>query len=1303
MSDKFTEEELEQAIIKLFEQEDYTYENGENIHRLFEDILLTEDLKTYLLDKYDKENLTENEIETIINSIKLVPSHPLYDGNKEVYRLINSGFSISRDDSSLQNLHISLIDFNNLDNNIFKVVNQYSVQGSELRRPDLIIFINGIPVCICEFKSAIREETTILDAWKQINHRYKRDIPNLMKYCFLSMITDGANSKLGTIFTPYEYYYAWKKINDDENVSDGIHSLITMIKGALSRERIIELLNDFVYYPDTSDVDLAVVSRYPQYFATKKMFENIKQQLKPNGDGKGGTYFGATGCGKTYTMLFLARQLMLRDGDKFNNPTIVIITDRDDLDTQTSELFTASKSYLHDENVRSIETRQDLKNALGMTESGGVYVTTIQKFCEDIGLLSPRNNIICISDEAHRSQTNTGSSLKVTEKGAHTTFGFAKYLRDSFPNATYVGFTGTPIEETIAVFGNIVDSYTMKESCEDGITVKIAYEPRLARVILNDAQAKEIENYYKKCTNEGSSTEQVEASKKAMSNMKKLLGHPGRIKKLASDVVGHYENLCDEKPEIVQKAMIVCSDRKLAYEVLKAIVELRPEWNVPKRSENESELSPAELHKLMPLEKIKLVATRDKDDEEDLYNLLGTKEYRKTLDKQFKNVLSNFKIAIVVDMWITGFDVPSLAVMYIDKPIQNHTLIQTISRVNRVYAGKTQGLVVDYIGIKDDMLQALKQYGGNDGPVDNIEATLRIYRNYLSLVDNLMKDFDAKDFYFGEPLDRLMCLNRASEYVQISKEFETRYMDLTKKMKAAYEICLPSGKLTDNEVDRAQFYLATRSIVFKQTRGHAPDTEIMNRRVEKMVEAAISCTGVEDIVNAEEPEDLFGEKLVKQIEEIKMPFSKYNALLKLLKKAISGYGRINKVKAIEFDKRLRDVVERYNNRDKLVFTSEVVEEFVNDLSEELINIMNALHKDKTSFEQMGISFEEKAFYDILVKVRDEHNFKYEDEKCIVLAKKIKELVDEKSKYTDWSVRDDIKNKLNMDLTILLYKNGYPPEWDDEIFKQVMEQAENFKKHTVIEESESQNIVKRTTQRISLVNAIDMLKTSDYFKSTLKLGAFTYVDGYFVINNSKYVTVDSRGETKLTIYAKENLMECVLNFSYKFDKFTEYRMEDSYFYRSGITDTSLSYTPSTLNSSVIALAHNIVNEAKEITGIRNNLTGSLGDTLVSHMKRKKITVELLSEKSGVGIKTIQRLRNEEGYSTSIQNIIALCIGLQLPPMLSFDLLTKSGHTLRNTEEHNLYYLIITTCYTCSINECNELLRSCNYNLLGNSDE
>ncbi|MGZ0051491.1 type I restriction endonuclease subunit R [Brevibacillus gelatini] len=1044
---RFTEEQLENAIIELFGEngEGYTYVHGDAIHRRYEDILLEDDLRAFLTARYP--DLTENETKTVINKLKLIPADPLYLGNREAFFLVNEGFDLPRDDASKIALHINYIDFETPENNNYKVVNQYSVQGERLRRPDLLLFINGIPVAIFEFKSAIREDATLHDAWEQIHIRYCRDIPKLMKYCFLSVITDGANTKLASIFTPYEYYYAWNKANDEEKVSNGISALFTMIRGAFAKDRVTAILRDFVYYPDDSKSELAVITRYPQFFAANKMLANIKAHLRPYGDGKGGTYFGATGCGKTYTMLFLSRMLALRERETFNNPTIVIITDREDLDTQTSELFAASKRYLHDENVRSIESRKDLQEALGGAASGGVYITTIQKFCESTGLLSDRRNIICISDEAHRTQTNTGAKLKVTDKGVTTTFGFAKYLRDSFPNATYCGFTGTPIDETIAVFGDVVDSYTMKESSDDGITVRIAYEPRLARVILSDEQAKEIQRYYEKCTEEGANPEQVEESKRAMSEMKRVLGHPDRLKRLAADIVSHYEALCAEKPAIVQKAMIVCADRTLAFKLYKEIIAIRPDWNILRKAENEASLSEEKLAKLIPLEKIKLVATRGDNDEKELFDLCGNKEYRAKLDKQFKNNDSNFKIAIVVDMWITGFDVPSLAVMYIDKPIQKHTLIQTISRVNRVFEGKDKGLVVDYIGIKENMMEAIKIYGGpQESPIDELRISLLVFRNHLSLIDALMNGFNADPFYFGQPLERLVCLNAAAEYVQISKELETRFMDLSRKLKAAYEICFPSGEMTDEEVTKAQFYLAIRSIIYKQTKGDAPDAEIMNRVVEKMVQEAITCTGIENIVNANKPEDVFGDEFQKQLDKIDLPISKFNALLKLLRKAISGYGKTNKVKAIAFDERLKKVVDTYNNRDKLVFTSEVVADFINDLSDELIKILTDLQEDKASFEKLGITYEEKAFYDILVKVRDEHQFKYEDEKCLVLARKIKELVDDKAQYADWSTRDDIKNQLNMDLTVLLYENGYPPEWDEEVFEQVLEQAENFKKY-----------------------------------------------------------------------------------------------------------------------------------------------------------------------------------------------------------------------------------------------------------------
>lgn len=1043
---KFTEDQLEQAIIQLFRDQGYGYINGESIHRRFEDVLLEDEIETYLRKRYASDNLSGNEIKTIINKLKFVSDSPLYEGNRETYWLLNEGFDMPREGTGKTALHVEYIDFENLANNDYKVVNQFTVSDRATRRPDMLIFINGIPVAIFEFKTAIEEDTTIHDAWKQITVRYARDIPKLLKYCCLAVVSDGANTKLGTIFTPYEYFYAWNKANDEDKASNGISSLFTMIEGAFSKDRLTAILRDFIFYPDDSKKSEAIVTRYPQYFAATKMLESICAHMRPEGDGKGGTYFGATGCGKTYAMMFLSRLLNTHRRDELNNPTIIIIVDREDLDDQSSELFVTAKRYLGEENVRSIETRGDLEQTLRDKPSGGVYATTIQKFCESTGLLSDRSNIICISDEAHRTQTGVGSKLKKTNEGVFTRYGFAKYLRDAFPNATYCGFTGTPVDETIAVFGPIVDSYTMKESADDGITVRISYEPRLARVTLSDEEVKKIQEYYERCSDEGSTPEQIEGSQRAMSAMTVVLRNPDRLKKLARDMVEHYERLVSEKPEVVQKAMIVCSDRQHAYDLLQEMLAIRPEWGEARKTDHPEDLSKDELEALVELPMINLVATRGKDDENcDLYELCGTKEHRKMLDKQFKNNDSNFKIAVVVDMWITGFDVPSLAVMYVDKPLQKHTLVQTISRVNRVFEGKEKGLVVDYIGIQQNMMQAMKAYGGEqESPIDELRVTLGIFRNQLALIDELTVGFDAKKFYTGKPLERLNCLNDAAEWVQTSKELQTRFMGLTKVLKSAYQICFPSGELTDLETAKAQFYTAIRSIIYKQTIGDAPDADIMNAVVEDMVAKAISCSGVESVVEAQETEDLFSDEFVEKLNSIEMPITKFNALLKLVNRAIKAYSRVNKVKAKEFDERLRDVVDKYNTRDSLQFRSEEMAEFVDDLTERVLGVLQDLEEDKNSFEEMGISYEEKAFYDILVKVRDEHGFPYADEKCLHLAKEIKKLVDDNSVYADWAQRDDIRSQLNMDLTVLLYNNGYPPEWDEEVFEKVMEQAENLK-------------------------------------------------------------------------------------------------------------------------------------------------------------------------------------------------------------------------------------------------------------------
>lgn len=589
---KFTESELEKDNIELFQKQGYEYVHGVRLNRTADQILLSEDLRSFLKRNYEWASLTDRELELAVNTISRIPSTPLSEGNKRAFKLINEGFDLQRDDPSKVALHVQYIDFDNPENNIFKVINQYEVKGESNRVPDLLVFINGIPVAIWEFKTAIKEDTTVYDAWKQITIRYVRDIPNLLKYCFMAVVSDGANTRLGSIFTKYPYYYSWNKANEEEKVSNGISSLLTMIKGAFAKERILSILRDFIVYPDGQKTT-PIICRYPQYFAATRMLDNIKLHMRPAGDGKGGTYFGATGCGKTYTMLYLTRLIMQRDPETFSNPTVILLEDREDLDTQTAELFITAKQFLGEEDVKSIESREDLIKTLKDKPSGGIYVMTIQKFSEEIGILSDRTNIICFSDEAHRTQTNLRVQPKQTKNGIEHRPGFAKIIRTSLPNATYCGFTGTPIDQTLAVFGPTVDTYTMKESCDDGITVRISYEPRLAKVLMSDREAQEINEYYHQCSDQGSSEQQVEASKRAMSKLKVILSNPDRMRKLALDMIGHYKKLCATKPNVVQKAMVVCADRQIAHNFVKLVLELQPEWSNPKKTEHEELLTKA--------------------------------------------------------------------------------------------------------------------------------------------------------------------------------------------------------------------------------------------------------------------------------------------------------------------------------------------------------------------------------------------------------------------------------------------------------------------------------------------------------------------------------------------------------------------------------------------------------------------------------------------------------------------------------------------------------------------------------------
>ena len=1070
---KFTEEKLEQVFIELLGQQGFPHVHGSTIERSSDEVLIEADLKTFLLSRYEKEQLTADEADRIILQLKSYAASDLYQSNKAIMKLISDGFILKREDRSQKDLYIQLIDYSRLtvfrnpdaeqlptivaedtfvygeDQNIYKFVNQFEIVGFEKRIPDGILYINGIPLVVFEFKSAIRENCTIHDAYVQLTTRYKRDIPELFKYNAFCVISDGVNNKAGSFFAPYEFFYAWRKIEGMDREVDGIDSMYTLIQGMFDKNRLRDIIRNFIVLPDSSKRDEKILCRYPQYYGANKLFKNIVVHQKPDGDGKGGTYFGATGCGKSFTMLFLTRLLMRSKW--FSSPTIVLITDRTDLDDQLSAQFTNAKEFIGDNNIISVENRAELRDRLQDIQSGGVFLTTIHKFTEDTELLTKRSNVICISDEAHRSQTNLDQRVKVTSKGVTKTYGFAKYLHDSLPNATYVGFTGTPIDATLDVFGDIVDAYTMTESVKDEITVRIVYEGRAAKVLLNNSELEKIEKYYEHCAEEGTNEYQIEESKKAVASMNVILGDPDRLKSLAEDFVTHYETRLREGASVKGKAMFVCSSRPIAYEFYKNVIALRPEWAEAMAAEPGSELTEKEAREIKPMERIKMVMTRDKDDPEDLYNLLGTKEYRKELDRQFKNAKSNFKIAIIVDMWLTGFDVPFLDTMYIDKPIQRHNLIQTISRVNRKYKGKNKGLVVDYIGIKKQMNMALAHYNKADSQnFEDVDQSVVVVKDHLDLLAKIFHKFDSSKYFKGSPLEQLNTLNMAAEFVQVTQDLEKRFMFLVKRMKAAYDICVGSDKLTQSERDRIHFYLAVRSIVFKLTKGTAPDTAQMNAKVRDMIKDALSSDGVEEIFKLNEDKnqetDIFDDDYLAKIEKIKLPNTKIKLLQQLLAKAIEEFKKVNRVQGIDFSRKMQSLVEKYNERKESdVLRSEVLEDFTN----EIIDLYHSLKKEKGSYAELGIDFEEKAFYDILKALTVKYDFTYPHDKLIFLAQQVKKVVDDKAKYTDWSKRDDIKAELKADLIILLAENGYPPVDRDEVYKEIFEQAENFKKYQQI--------------------------------------------------------------------------------------------------------------------------------------------------------------------------------------------------------------------------------------------------------------
>lgn len=1099
---RYCESEYEYAFLSFLEDEGWQYLSGASIPRENKTtVLYADDMEQYL--SKTNSDLTADDIRQIMDKVRLAGAESEFSTLHMVYGWMVNGVQFTPQNGLAR--MVALIDFEHPENNIFRAVNQFAVEyinngQKETRRPDILLFVNGMPLCIIELKNPADANATIYDAYEQVTIRYWRDIPHLLHYCPLACISDGVKTRLGTVRTPYEHFYAWRRVNDGDKVSTlPFEETQTMIKGVYAPERFLEIFRDYIYFQDSEyDSDeREIVCRYPQFFATRLLKQSIVKSVVEK-SGKGGTYFGATGCGKTYTMAFLARQLALRctDVPEIGSPTIVMIVDREELQEQGAKLFTKSKEFLNLGEVGVVPDRKTLRQELGARESGGFYICTIQKFCDreddKIGLINSRANIICFSDEAHRTQLEHAKKIQFSKDAdenmkAMVSKPYAKVLKEAFPKATFVGFTGTPIAETYQTFGDEIDRYTMDQAVADGITVSIKYHPRISKVLLDQAKVKEIEDYYKKCADDGATAEDVEASKKAMSSMEEILGEPSRLERLAVDIHDHYVSSCANDPDRVQKAMIVCSSRPIAYALLKKFQDKYPEWFVLKKSPDGVQVSDEELRKLKPMPFMAMVASVGKNDEAEIYNYLGgvkNGSRSEELDAAFKQDKSNFRIVIVVDMWITGFDVPSLTYMYNDKPLKKHLLIQTISRVNRKYPGKDYGFIIDYIGIRDNMREAMKLYGGDTSvapSADDVEQATEVFREELEILKDLFKGYDLSPFLDpnADPAMRYMLLAKAAEYVFVSTQelntknnggksvqkvsFKTYFLKTVKRMRAAYDICQPSGELGEEESALAQCFMAIAGFVRKMSGTSEVDADTMNRHVAKMVEEALKYNEVESVLDDGEQEDIFSPEYFEKLSDVKMPASKLEMLVKMLRKQIKEYSKTNQMAAKKFQEMLEETIKQYHERRKHLTAEEAgeaqdhtTEEIIKNATEQALRILKDMNADRESFRKIGLTFEEKAFYDILMALRDEYNFEYGEDKkvdgvvvndkCKSLAKKIKEIIDTKSSFADWLNNQIVRDQLKFDIKVCLIKNGYPPQYSPEVFRKVMEQVENFEEN-----------------------------------------------------------------------------------------------------------------------------------------------------------------------------------------------------------------------------------------------------------------
>ena len=1004
MSDSYSEADYENTIIELFENMGWRHVYGPDIERDYKDPLYEEELND-AIHRINPE-MPESAIHEALFKLKNFDNADLVQKNAIFMDYIQHGIEVrylvgSEERSGL----VYLVDYKNLDNNSFIIANQWTFIENSNKRPDVLLFLNGLPIVLMELKSPSREETDASEAYTQIRN-YMHEIPSMFIYNCICVMSDHLTSKAGTITSGEDRFMEWKT-KDGSYENTQYAQFDTFFEGMFQKERLLDIIKNFICFSNEGLKQFKILAGYHQYFAVRKAIESTKKGMAT--DGRGGVFWHTQGSGKSLSMVFYAHLLQ----DALNSPTIVVITDRNDLDDQLYGQFAKCKDFLRQVPIHA-QSRQNLKELLDGRQANGIIFTTMQKFEESHEPLSERHNIIVMADEAHRGQY--GLKEKIDSKTGEIKVGTARVIRNSLPHATYIGFTGTPIalkdRNTREVFGDYIDIYDMTQAVEDGATRPVYYESRVIKLKLDPDTLALIDKEYDIMA-ENADPDVIERSKKELGQMEAILGNDKTIESLVNDILDHYENYRENL--LTGKAMIVAYSRPIAMKIYKRILELRPAWT----------------------DKVKVVMTSSNKDPEEWARIIGNKHHKDELAAEFKDNDSPFKIAIVVDMWLTGFDVLSLATMYIYKPMKGYNLMQAIARVNRVFKDKEGGLIVDYVGIASALKEAMNDYTARDrknyGDTDVAKVAYPKFQEKLSVCRDLFYGYDYSDFIHGSNLARSRAISGAVNFiVAVDKEGDRdTFLKEALMLKQALSLC--SSLAAEEERIEAAFFESVRVLVNRlvnQGEGKKISLPEINARINNLLKASIKSDGVINLFQDSKSEfSLFDPNFLQEIADMKEKNLAVELLKKLIAEQVVVYKHTNVVKSEKFSEILQKAMNQYLNG---MLTNEQV-------IEEMLNLAKQIQAAQKEGEKLGLTADELAFYDALTKPQAIKDF-YENEELIAITKELADTL-RKNRTIDWQRRDSARAKMRMLIKRLLKHHRYPPEGMDDAVQTVMTQCE----------------------------------------------------------------------------------------------------------------------------------------------------------------------------------------------------------------------------------------------------------------------